>query len=236
MSKINALDALNRVLENIGEEQVSVLTSLNTVQLMCFNKLNEAIQDVATENNGRWQFLECLGVIPMTTGSYQYTITALTSGSDLAEEDRDSFRQADSGENLTYITPQKFDSLYPKGIITDVTGYPDKFTKYGGKFVFNKQATATQNGKDINFRYWKHPTYYATATATGTTDIPEPFDISVIVNLATMKALAYLGNNEEAEIYKVRIYGDGRNVEGAFEKLKEHYSSPEIKPRVSYVW
>lgn len=233
MAKLSALTALNSVLQNIGESTVAALTSLTTLQLLCFNKLNEAIQEICTEENTRWQFLEKLGVVPMTTNNYKYTITALTSGSDLMREDKESFRQVDSKYKIHFRTPQEFDSLYPEGIGTDKTGYPDKYTKYAGEFIFNKQATTTQNGKDIDFRYWKLPSYYSTATAAGTSDFPEPFDLTVVVNLATMKVLAYLGS-EEAANYGLFVYGDGKNLEGSLDKMRDIYASPELKPRMTY--
>lgn len=233
MAKLNALQALNRVLKNIGEAEVAALTSLSSLQALAFDKLNEAIDDVCTDENTRWQFLEKLGRVEMTTANYQYQITALTSGSDMMREDRESFSQADSGYNVKYITPQEFKALYPKGITTAVTGYPDKYTKHAGYLKFNKRATATQNTKYIDFEYWKLPTKYSTATATGTIDMPEPFDLTVIVNLATMKVLAYL-SNEEAAVYKAHVYGDGRDAQGSLDKLKDIYASPDLRPRMTY--
>jgi len=235
MAQLTALQALNKVLRNIGEAQVSALTGLNNIQMLAFEKLNESIQEVCVDQNTRWDFLESLGVIPMTTNSYQYQITAITSGSNMMEEDKESLRQPDSDKNITYITPQEFDTLRPKGVTTDITGYPDKYTKYAGYIIFDRMATSVQNGKNVYFRYWKQPTYYATDTATGKSDLPEPFDVTVVCNLATMKVLAYLGN-EEAANYKAFVYGDGRDLEGALSKLKWLHSSPTIKPRMGYVF
>jgi hypothetical protein len=233
MSKLTALEALNGVLENIGEEQVTVLTGLTGIQLIAWNKLNESVNDVCSDQDGRWKFLESLGEITMTTGNNEYLVSALTSGSDINDEDRESFKQTDSGKNITYLTPQEFDQMYPKGISTDRTGYPDYFTKYADTFVVDKQATATQNGKTIDFRYWKTPTYYSTSTATGTSEIPEGFDKNVIVAIATMKVLSYLGNDEVLS-YKTLVYGDGRDLEGSIDKLKRLYTSPTLKPRMTY--
>ena len=229
MAKLNALNLVNAVLKNIGESTVTGLTGLTTIQLLVFDKLNEAIIDICTDQTCQWQFLESVGVVPMTTGSYQYLITSLATGSDMMREDRESFRQYDSGYKIDYVTPQEFDALYPKGITTDRTGYPDKYTKYQGYLVFNKQAAATQNGKNIDFRYWKLPVLLSTDTSTGTCDIPEPFDRTCLVALATLKVLAYL-KDEEAAVYKIQVFGDGEEIEGSFEKLKEIYSSPALLP------
>jgi hypothetical protein len=233
MAKLSALEVMNEVLRNIGESTVSVLTGLTGLQLVVWNKITEALQDICTDQNTRWSFLEKLGIVPMVTGSYQYLITSLTSGSDMQVEDIESFKQSDSGYNIKYKSPQEWDALYPKGITTALTGYPDEYTKYGGYLIFNTQATATQNGKNIDFRYWKHPTYFSTGTATGTCDIPEPFDRTLFVALATLKVLTYLGS-DEAAIYKVQVFGNGQDIEGSLDKMKGLYSSPKLKPRVTY--
>lgn len=233
MAKLNAMGVLNAVLRNIGEPVVAELVGLSSIQYIAWEKIIEAIQDISTDENTRWQFLERLGRVVMTTGNNAYTITALTTGSDLMREDKESFRQADSGQRIKYLTPQEFDQLHPKGITTANVGYPDGYTKYAGRFLFNKQATLTQNTKFIDFRYWKLPTYYSTNTATGTGDIPEPFDRTCLVALATLKVLTYLGN-DEASIYRVQVFGNGQDVTGSLDKMKEIYSSPELKPRVTY--
>lgn len=235
MAKLTALQVLNQVLQNIGEDStLTSLTSLTGVQLTAFNKIKESLQDIVTDQNVRWDFLESLGVISLSTNNYSYTITGLTTGSDMHEEDRESLKQPDTGRNLKYITPQEFDAYYPKGISTDTVGYPSFYTKYSGSFYFDKMATATENGKLVNFRYWKYPTYYSTSTATGTTEIPEPFDMTLLVNLATLKMLTYLGSSE-ASIYKVQVFGNGTDIEGSMDKMKRIHTSPVMKPRMTYV-
>lgn len=234
MAKLTALQALNKVLKKIGESEVSALTSLTGIQLLCFDYLNEALQDIVTDQNTKWRFLESLGVIPLSTGNNAYTITSLTSGSDMMEEDKKSVRSANAGRLIPYITPQEFDQKYPKGITTERTGYPDFYTLYAGQFAFDKQASSNENAKNINFRYWKFPTYYATATATGTCEIPEPFDVTVLVNLAALKAMLYLGNGEAAAL-KVQVFGNGDDIEGSLDKMKRTWTSPRLEPKVTYV-
>lgn len=234
MAKMMALEVFNAVARNCGESTVSGLSALTGLQLLIWDKIIEAIQDICTDENTRWQFLEKAGVIPMVTGSYQYQISALVTGSDLMVEDIKSFRQSDSGNIITYLTSQEWDAKYPSGIGTDRTGYPNEYTKFAGYFVFNNQATAAQDGKNIDFRYWKLPTYYDEDTPTGTCDIPEPFDRTLLVALATLKVLAYLGN-EEITVYKVQVFGNGQDIEGAMDKMKRIYSSPILKPRFTYI-
>jgi len=148
-------------------------------------------------------------------------------------EDKESFRSADAKRQIGHLTPQEFDARYPQGITSDQVGYPYFYMKYAGKFYFDRYASATENGNNVNFRYWKQPTYYSTATAAGTSDIPEPFDKTCLVALATLKLLTYLGNSE-ASIYKVQVYGNGKDIEGSLDKMKDLYSSPNLKPRMTY--
>ena len=233
MAKLTAIQTLNAVLRNIGEAQVASITALTGIQLVAWDKITEAMQDLVTDQNTRWSFLESLGQVTLSTGNNAYTITGLTSGSDMMIEDKESVRSSDSGRRIPYKTPQEWDAMYPKGITTDATGYPDFYTKYANQFVFNKQASSVQNTKNIDFRYWKLPTYFATATSTGTTEIPEPFDRTLLVALATLKTMTYLGN-PEASVYKVQVFGNDRDIEGSLDKMKRLFTSPLLKPRMTY--
>lgn len=235
MAKLSALQTYNEVARNCGESTVTDLNTLSGLQNVIWNKIIEAIQDICTDEEAQLSFLEDSGEIPMTTGNYQYLISDLTSGADLLKEDEKSFRQSDAGQKITYLTAQEWDAKYPDGIGSDRVGCPTEYTRYGGYFVFNKQAGTTENGKNISFRYWKLPSYYDTSTPAGTVDIPEPFDRTCMVALATLKVLTYLGN-EEASVYKMQVFGDGDKVEGSLDKLRRIYCSPKLKPRMSYVF
>lgn len=234
MAKLTALEVVNEVLRNCGENTVLAVSALTGVQSVVWNKIIEAIQDICTDENTRWTFLEAEGQVPLTTGNYKYLISGLTNGSDMMKEDEKSFRQEDSSQNIPYLTPQEWDANYVTGIGTDRTGYPTRYTKYAGYIVFNNQATADQNGKIVYFRYWKLPTYYSTSSGSGTCDIPEPFDRTLLVALATLKTLSYLGNADEVAIYKAQVFGNGSDIEGSLDKMKRLYSSPTLKPRVTY--
>lgn len=233
MAKLSALQAFNIVARNCGEATVTGLTALSGLQLVIWDKIIEAVQEICVDQNTRLRFLESEGQIPMTTGNYKYQISALTYGADLLYEDKDSFRQVDSDTNLTYKNPQEWDAKYPGGIGADRVGYPTEIMNYGGYFVVNNQATADQNGKIIYFRYWKCPSYYSESSPSGTIDIPEPFDRICLCALATLKVLTYLGN-DEASIYKVQVFGNGTDIEGSLDKMKRIYTSPLIKPRVKF--
>jgi len=235
MAKLTALEVFNAVTRNCGEAVASDLANLVGLQLVIWDKIIEATQDISTDGNTKLQFLEATGLIPMVTGQYQYEISALTAGSDLMNEDRESFHSIDNGDILKYRTQQEWIEDYPSGIASTSIGYPSKFTKYGGYFIFNNCAGADQNGKNITFKYWKLPSYYSVSAPTGTGDIPEPFDRTCLVALATLKVLLYLGS-DEAQYYKVQVFGNGGDIEGSLDKMKRIYSSPILKARVKYVF
>lgn len=231
MAKLTTLQMVNLILRNIGEESsLADLSNLTNIQQIAFDKLVESVQEISTDEYTQWKFLESEGSITLTTGNYKYLKSAVT---DLQRYDRNTFRQEDSGNNLKYLNPDQWDEFYPNGITSNMTGYPDRFTDYAGYFVFNRQATSNENSKTVKFRYWRQPTLPDTASPSATLDIPEPFDRLVLVSLATMKVLTYLGN-DEAIVYKVIVFGDGRDQDGNYQRLIETYASPEIKPRVSF--
>lgn len=232
MAKLTTLEIFNGVARNCGEEVVASLTALSGLQLVIWDKIIEAIQEVCGDQSTRWKFLESEGTVPLTTGNYKYQISALTYGADMQKEDKESFLAKDFGQRIKYATPQDFDKDYPYGVIDQ--GLPDRYMIYAGYINFNKKATATENGKNVTFRYWKQPTIIYTATPSANIDIPEPYDRLVIVALATMKVLMYLGN-DEAVTYKMMVYGDGRDIKGNFAKLYELYGSPDLKARFSAI-
>ena len=234
MSKMTTLQIFNAILANSGERSdLTGLTALAGIQNVAWNKLIEALVEICADQNTQWQFLESIGQIPLATGQYRYQISGLTLGADMQREDRESFRQPDTGVNIVCLTPQEWDKKFPNGIQSSSTGYPSYYMKYGGYIYFDKYATANENGKNVDFRYWKHPTYPATGTPSGVLDIPEPFDRILLVPLATMKTLIHLGN-DEAIAYKLQVYGDDeRTIEGSLNQMKEIYGSPDLIPRVS---
>lgn len=237
MAKLTTLEIYNGILRNCGEQTVASLASLSAgLQTVAWDKLSEALVEICTDQNTRWQFLEAFGIVTLSTNNYRYLISSLTTpsaGSDMQREDRESFIQPDSGNRIKYLTPQEWDRKYPKGIETAMTGYPTEYTKFAGYLIFNKYATASENGDLVNFRYWKHPTMPATGSPNATLDIPEPFDRLVLIPLATMKTMVYLGN-DEAAAHRVTVFGNGQDIEGNLAKLHEIYGSPELKPRVSF--
>lgn len=233
MAKLTTLELVNDILRNCGERSdLSSLTSLSGIQNVVWNKLIEALNETCSDGEAQWQFLEDFGEVPLATGQYRYLISGLASGSDMQREDPKSFTQADSGNKIVFKTPQEWDELFPNGIQTSSTGYPTMYTKFGGYIIFDKYATAAENGDIVSFRYWRHPTYPATGSPSATLDVPEPFDRLVLSPLATMKTLIHLGN-EEAVAYKLMVYGDGRDIEGNISKMQRMYASPYLKTRLS---
>ncbi len=227
MAKLTALQIVNNILKNIGEAgDLSALTSLTSIQQLCFDKANESIIELA--GLAKWMPLEAQGTSTMLTSTSTYT-----PPTDMAEENIDTFRLPDyNGVALRYYkTPAEWDSDYPKGITTERTGWPSGIMRFNNTFYLNTIPLAAQNTKRITFRYWQLATKLTTATATGTCWIPEGMDDLVLVNLATYKVLAYKGNPEAMDYYN-RVFGRGQNDKGYLEQMKKLYSSPRVRMEI----
>jgi len=229
MAKKTCLQLLNRVLEKIGEPEVTVLTSLSGRNLMSWNALNEALYEIYTNNSGKWQFAESSGTITLLTSTTAYAVAT-----DMMEEDIFSFRLSANSTNIAYVDPQEFDIDNPS---ISNTGYPTQVTKYNNQFVIDTIPGSANASKTIQYRYWKIPTVFSTATSTTTCDIPEIFEEAVVVNLAVYKVLAYEGDSE-AQRYYIELYGGiagGDKKEGSFNRMKRIYGSSKLdKIRVTY--
>jgi len=217
MAKSSALQLVNKVLNNLGEPDKSVLTSLAGLSLLVFNTINEAIYDLASEN--KYKPLEATGSMTLGAGTSTYA-----KASDVQDFDEKSFKY-DNQKPITYITPQKFDRNYP--IQTD-TGIPSIVTEWEDFFWPYLIPDANAAGKLIKYRYWKIPTILSTDTPAGTCWIPEGFDLTMLADLVTYKILHYK-NNQEAANYYSKVYGNrSQNLEGSLNKFKVLYGSPEL--------
>lgn len=227
MAKITAQTAVNDVLTKIGEPTVSGLTSLTGIELLAFNTLNELIYSIGAES--MWQPLETFGTITMTSNTATYA-----EPTDMVTEDKDSFIVPDNSDTITLLTPQEWASLYPKGVSTSTVGWPTALKREQGYWFLNKTPGATQNTKTVQFRYFKIPTIYTTATATGTCWFPEGMDYAVLCNLATYRLLHYKGS-PEAQYYRSIVYGTGPNDEGSLATMRKRYvySAGRLKVRVT---
>ena len=226
MSKLTNLEITNAVLKNVGEATVSALTSLTGIQLVAWDAIQDVVMEIAHQS--RWRPLESLGTFTLVTSTATYTET-----SNLMYEDVESFRVPDNEDNIAVLTPQEWDSNYPKGIGTDTTGYPTAIMRYGGYFFLNKYPTTTENTKIVHFRYYQRPVLFGTGSTTGTCWFPEGTDYTVLINLATYKVMHYK-DNPEAQVYYNKVYGRG----GTMERMNAIYSKDQgrLKARVTYAF
>lgn len=216
MAKSTALGIVNKVLENLGESQQTVLTSLSGLSLLVFNTINEILYEL--EQEYRFSALEADGTITLSTGVTTYALP-----SDIRHFDKDSFRYNEQSR-IPYYTPQRFDREYQT---QTSTGIPDKILKWLEYWKPYPIPSSSADNKTIKYRYWKIPTLLATASPTGTCWIPEGFDLTMLADYVTYKVMHYL-HNEEASIYYAKVFGDGRLNEGSLARFKSIYGSPQI--------
>jgi len=230
MAKLTCLQAVNEVLKRIGEPTIAALTSLTTIQLQAFDNLNRALEEIAQD--GDLRPLEAIGTVTLLTGTSTYT-----PPNDYRALAIESFKQSDSNRNVNIITADEFDIMFPKGVPSDRTGYPSVMAEIAGVFTFDRKPTANENSKTVDYRYFKIPTLYATATATGTSYIPEGYDRTLLCDYATWLTMRYMGHPEAMDYY-YSIFGDPSNKkpEGSLAKFKSQFRQPFLKARVGYTF
>lgn len=228
MSKLTCLQAVNMVLKRIGEPTISALTSLTTIQLQAFDNLNRALEEIAQDET--LNVLETEGSVTLLTSTSTYTPPA-----DYRSLAIQSVQQRDTGKILNVLTANEFNLSFPKGVTTDMTGYPGAMTELFGKFHFDRFPTAAENSKTIKYRYFQIPTLYSTETSTGTSYMPEGYDATLLADYAAWLTMSYMGHPEAQEYY-IKVFGDPRNraPEGHLSKFKRRYSQPFLKPTVPY--
>ncbi len=218
MAKLNALELVNEVLKNVGVNTITSLSNLSGQSQLAWDALNEAIAELALEDH--WKPLEAAGTITLSSNTNTYT-----QPSDMIDFDKDSFRYNEA-KTIPFKAPNEVDREY---ITQTNTGSPEVIFEFEGYWNIQKIPDSSADGKLIKYRYWKRPSLLDTSTETGTCWVPEGFDKSVLVNLATFKVLHYR-NNPEAVIYYRKVYGDAKEgIEGNLLKMKRIYRSPALK-------
>ena len=213
MAKRTALQLVNKVLQNLGESQETVLTSLTGLSLLVFDTINELLYDLAFEYKSK--LLEKPGTITLTTG-----IGTVALPSDFFDADRKSFRY-DESKAIAFFTPDRMDREYP---IQTSTGIPERIYRFAEVWNIDPIPSSGANAKTIKYRYWGLPTILETATPTGTCWIPEGFDLTLLCDYVTYKIMHYK-HNEEAAVYYSKVWGDGRLNEGSLSKFRTLYGS-----------
>jgi hypothetical protein len=222
MAKQTALQLVNKVLANLGEtSNLAALTSLSGLSLLVFNVINEAIYEIAQENNGKWEPLEEDGTITLSQG-----VTTYSSPSDMHSFDKDSFRY-NRYTQMKYYTAQRFDREYPTAYYDTNSSIPDKIHRWKTYFKPYPIPSLSAHTVPIAYRYWKNATVLSTDVPTGTTWIPEGYDLTLLSDLVTYKIMHYK-HNEEAAIYYAKVFGDRQENEGSFAKFKSMFASPDL--------
>lgn len=216
MAKATLLELINHILRNLGEPSISATTSLTGISWLVFNTINEILYDIGF--NDRLRPLETNVVMTLTS----YVSTYLVP-SDIFDFDRDSFLY-DGDTEIVYYTPQRFDREYKKRTSTNE---PNKIYQFAGYWNVYPIPNTTAHGKTIEYRGWKYPTIYSTDSASGTSYMPEGFDITLLADYVTYKILHYK-NNAEADRYYIKVFGDSRNNEGSLDKFKRIFRSPDL--------
>ena len=229
MAKLTALQSTNEVLKRIGEATISSLTSLTTIQLQAFDNLNRALEEIAQDVDNKP--LEVEGSITLVTNTNTYT-----PPNDFRSIVTESVRQPDSGQPVSVVTADEFDRQFPEGITSARTGYPEFLTEKLGLLTFDKLPTANENNKTIKYRYQKIPTLFSTATSTGTSWMPEGYDLTLLCDYATWITMQYMGHPEVGDYY-LKVFGDSQNLkpEGHLSKFKRKFQQPFTKARVTAV-
>lgn len=219
MAKSNALQILNKVLNNLGEPATSAgsFASISGLALLVFNTMNEVVYDLG--NDYKFQENEVDISITMATGVSTYTASV-----SLVDFDKKSFSY-DGKVPLPYYTSERIDREYP---VKTNTGIPQVAWYWAQFFRVIPIPAASENGKLLTFRGWRIPAIYDTASTAGISFIPEGFDLTLLANWVTFKVLAYKGN-PEAQVYYSKVFGtaDGK-MEGQLDKYKRSHGSPQM--------
>lgn len=216
MAKATLLQLINKVLSNLGESQLTVTTSLSGLSLLVFDTLNELSYDLGF--NDKVRPLETNVTMTLTSNVSTYAVPT-----DIFDFDKDSFIYNDDSQ-VVYYTPQRFDREHKKATDTNI---PTKIYQFAGYWRPYPTPNTTAHNKTIKYRAWKYPTLYATATATGTSWMPEGFDLTMLADYVTFKIMHYK-ENPQAQIYYVKVFGDGKDNEGSLSKFKRLFRSPDL--------
>lgn len=227
MSKSTALVLLNKVLKNCGLPVVTGVSDLDAAETVCWDALNEAVDTIYGAE--RWQFAEEAYSLTMSSATRQYS-----ASSTMDDFDKETFGNQYADDDMEFISPSQFFRAHPDQV-EEQKGSPASVTYHKGKFFVVPWPDVNNHGSLIFFKGWKKPG--VVATSTGTFGIPETYEESVLVNLATYKAMHYLGM-AEAGVYYAKVYGskESPDEEGSFNQMKRRYLSGDLQPVMDYIF
>lgn len=217
MAKLTALQIMNKVLDNCGQAQVTVLTGLTGINNVALNMVQNVLLEIAT--NDDWKQLEVRVDIDLVNGTQIYA-----KPSDFRKINKRSLVYNQTSE-VTWLDPYEIDSKYAD---QDVSGDPPLYIwDVADNFLIYPVPNANSGGKSIDYRYWKIPSRIDTASPSGTVWFPEPFEELVLVNLATARVLSYR-SNQEANVYSGLVYGVRGSYRGALNDMKSSHLSQDF--------
>ena len=214
MAQLTALQVMNKVLDNNGLPQVTVLTSLTGINNVALNMIQTVLAQVASGDS--WRPLETTGTITLATSTATYALP-----SDFNKLDKRSFKYLEQ-HRPTFIDSNEMDLIT---LDQDATGEVTHIFIAGTNFNVYPVPTATENGDTITYRYWKVGTRIDTASPSAATWFPEPYDETVLVNMATARLMSYRQMGE-AIVYTQIVYGVRGSLEGSLDQMKKVHSSP----------
>ncbi len=196
-----ALSLINQALLNIGERQVTSLTT-PTAQL-AFNSLLEALRDIETIH--RWEWL--YDTIPAVSWTNEVadlgSIQQLHSVS--VGDSSTGYRQ------LEYVKPQDFD------VLPLSTGTPRYYTQTGyGEYKLNPYPVSSTDRAKV--RFYVTRSIPLPVLETDDVQAPQRFDQLIIKRLSYLLALRHLDDAQTAAQFN-----------GEFESLTQRYRDRERK-------
>lgn len=231
MAKLTLLQAMNEVLKRCGESVITGTASLAVFPQVVFDALNRSLVEICQDTN--LKPLETLGTLALQSGIDYYNPPS--DFNTLAYSSIQNPNTDNSNTNINLLTPDEFDQFFPIARREGRSGYPVAMTYQFSQFWLDCKPTSSENGKSINFRYFKVPDLFVQGADSGTCYIPMTYDTTLLCDYATWLAMEYL-DHPKANYYYVKVFGDQNNraPEGALSKFKRAYGAPMTKPRVTF--
>lgn len=231
MARSTTLQLINKVLKNCGLATTTSLSSMTTSQIVCFDALNEAIQEISNTE-------------PLNIYEKAYSLTMSSATRSIAQPgsmldfNKESFYNEESDKEMGFLAWENyFREHSDPTVASENKGQPASISYFREKFYVTPQPNANSHGSKIFFKGWEVPRLLATAATGGATcRMPEDFEETLLVNLATYKAMHYFGM-AEASLYYNKVFGieGDPQQEGSLAKFIRRYRSSDLQPKFSYV-
>lgn len=223
MAKATVLQIFNQIQRNLGEAEVSDMTTLSGMNYLIFTTMQEMSGNLALDYF--FTPLEESIDITLVAGQSAYDPMDGYSALNLYAIDKDSFKYNNTSPLKPY-TFKSFDYQYP---VQTSSGSPLLWYKWKEKINVYPIPDANAAGKHITARGWAYPTSLSTQSPSATTWIPEGFDTTLFAYMVTAKIL-HFRQSPEWQFYNEYVYGSPVD-EGSLAQFKRLYGSPEISDK-----